>query len=153
MELIQLLETKRFEIVADAHKSLERAQLKGYADVGAETRQTYLDRLYSLLVTSIKERNLAKIVQYAEQIAQERYEADFSLLEVQIAFNVLEEAVWKRIIEEVPPADLAEAIGLVSTVHGAGKDALARKYVSLATNKTKVPLLNLSALFEGGEGS
>ncbi len=152
MELIQLLETKQSEIVADAHKSLERVQLKRYTDAGAEKRQAYLEQLYKLLVTSIKERNLAKIVQYAEHIAQERYEANFSLLEVQTGFNVLEEAIWKRIVEEIPPADLAEAIGLVSTVHGAGKDALARKYVSLAS-KVKAPSLNLSALFKGSEGT
>ncbi|MBE2200284.1 MAG: hypothetical protein IAE79_16840 [Anaerolinea sp.] len=152
MELIQLLETKQSEIVADAHKSLERVQLKRYTDAGAEKRQAYLEQLYKLLVTSIKERNLAKIVQYAEHIAQERYEANFSLLEVQTGFNVLEEAIWKRIVEDIPPADLAEAIGLVSTVHGAGKDALARQYVSLAS-KVKAPSLNLSALFKGSEGT
>lgn len=152
MELLQLLETKQSEIVADAHKSLERVQLKRYTDAGAEKRQAYLEQLYKLLVTSIKERNLAKIVQYAEHIAQERYEANFSLLEVQTGFNVLEEAIWKRIVEDIPPADLAEAIGLVSTVHGAGKDALARQYVSLAS-KVKAPSLNLSALFKGSEGT
>ncbi|MCA9962198.1 MAG: hypothetical protein KC413_02480 [Anaerolineales bacterium] len=152
MELVQFLEAKRAEIVDDAHKSLERVQLQRYTDAGAEKRLSYLDQLYKLLVISIKERNLTKIVQYAEQIAEERFAANFSLLEVQTGFNVLEEAIWKSIVEEVPPADLAEAIGLVSTVHGAGKDALARRYVSLAS-KTKAPSLNLSALFKGSEGT
>ena len=33
----------------------------------------------------------------------------------------------------VPPGELAEALGLVGTVLGAAKDALARAYVSLAS--------------------
>jgi hypothetical protein len=56
--------------------------------------------------------------------------------------------MWRRVISAEPPADLAEAIGLVSTVLGYGKDAVARKYLSLAS-KRHVPSLDLSALFAG----
>jgi hypothetical protein len=69
---------------------------------------------------------------------------------VQSAFNSLEEVVWARMLAELPPAELAEALGLVSTVLGAGKDALARRYVSLAA-RTHAPSLDLSALFTGIE--
>ena len=41
-----------------------------------------------------------------------------------------------------------EAIGLLTTVLGFGKDAVARKYLSLAC-KRHVPSLDLSALFAG----
>jgi hypothetical protein len=44
-----------------------------------------------------------------------------------------------------------ETLGLVSTILGAAKDALARKYVSLATN-THAPSLDMQALFAGTEG-
>jgi hypothetical protein len=50
-----------------------------------------------------------------------------------------------------PPEDLAEAIGLVGTVFGAAKDALARGYVSLASHH-HVTSLDLSALFRGVAG-
>jgi hypothetical protein len=69
---------------------------------------------------------------------------------VQTAFNTLEEAMWKRVVADVPPAELAEAIGLLSTTLGFGKDALARRYVSLASAR-HVPTLDLSALFVGTE--
>ena len=58
--------------------------------------------------------------------------------------------MWRRVAADVPPADLAEAIGLLSTILGFGKDALARRYVSLATQR-HVPSLDLSALFDGTE--
>ncbi len=51
-------------------------------------------------------------------------------------------------MRNTPPDELAEALGLVGTVLGAAKDALARAYVSLA-GKSKAPSLDLSALFEG----
>jgi hypothetical protein len=67
---------------------------------------------------------------------------------VQTAFNVLEEAMWRKIVAVTPPEHLAEAIGLLTTVLGAGKDALARTYVALATNQ-HVASLDLGALFQG----
>jgi hypothetical protein len=48
----------------------------------------------------------------------------------------------------MPAEDQAEALGLVGTVLGCGKDLLARQYVSLAT-KTHTPSLDLHALFAG----
>ena len=41
--------------------------------------------------------------------------------------------------------------GLLSTILGFGKDALARRYVSLSSQR-HVPTLDLSALFAGTEG-
>ena len=86
---------------------------------------------------------------YAETVARERYEGGFDVFEVQTAFNVLEEATWRHVVASVDPAGLGEAIGVVATVLGAGKDTLARTYVALAT-KRHVPSLDLTALFRGG---
>jgi hypothetical protein len=85
---------------------------------------------------------------YCDQIAVARFNAGFDVSEVQAAFNALEVAMWRRIVSAEPETDLAEAIGLLSTVLGFGKDALARKYVSLAS-KRHVPSLDMSALFRG----
>ena len=54
-------------------------------------------------------------------------------------------------LADLEAADLAEALGLVSTVFGAAKDALGRRYVSLATH-TRAPSLDLRALFAGTDG-
>ena len=85
---------------------------------------------------------------YMDQIARERFEAGFDIHEIQTAVNVLEESIWRQISQLVPPDELAEAFGLVSTVLGAAKDALARTYVSLASHN-KAPSLDLNALFQG----
>lgn len=88
------------------------------------------------------------MVQYTERIARQRYLTGFELFEVQTAFNVLEEVIWKRIISQMNPNDVAEAIRLVSTILGAGKDTLARTYVALAA-RAKAPVMDLKALFAG----
>ncbi len=82
------------------------------------------------------------------EVADDRFHAGYAIREVQIAINVLEESIWNHIVANVPPNELARALGLVSTVLGAAKDALARAYVSLAS-QTKAPSLDLSALFKG----
>jgi hypothetical protein len=90
------------------------------------------------------------MITHAESIGRERFNAGFDLWEVQTAFNVLEEVIWTRIIKEFPAAEYAEALGLVSTVLGTGKDTLARVYVALAS-KSKAPTLDLRRLFTGTE--
>jgi hypothetical protein len=92
------------------------------------------------------------MVAHTDSIARERFASGFDLWEVQTAFNVLEEAIWVHILKELPPTEYAEALGLVSTVLGTGKDTLARRYVSLAS-KTKASTLNLQSLFTGMEGA
>lgn len=70
------------------------------------------------------------------------------IAEVQAAFNVLEETIWQLVIARLPNDELLESAGLIGTVLGAGKDALARTWVALAT-RTHVPSLDLTSLFEG----
>ena len=88
------------------------------------------------------------MVTYSEKIAKERYESGFNLHEVHTAYNVLEESIWKAVVKEVDSIELAESLGLIGTVLGTGKEALAIAYVSLAS-KQKVKSLNLTQLFKG----
>lgn len=146
--LIQLLEESSEKILAEANGALRRRRLKHYEEAGTKQREESLGKLYALVCQSVKHKNLEPLIDYAERIAQEKFTAGFDLYEVQTTFNVLEEAVWKQIIQVLPTSELAEALGLITTALGAGKDALARTYVSLAS-KARAPSLDLSELFKG----
>lgn len=148
MELSAFLESHQNDTIDAACKAMKRAHMHHYERDGADAMHDRIAMLYSLVAQCVKQKNLAPMTAHAEQIATERFTSGFDLWEVQTAFNVLEEAIWVRIFKHVPPAELAQALGLVSTVLGAGKDTLARKYVSL-TSKTKAASLNLSSLFSG----
>ncbi len=150
MTVYDLLQNSMNEILAEATEAMARSHATHYMKAGDEHTQTRLKALYVLTMRGVKERNLGPMVAHVENIARERFVSGYDLWEVQTAFNVLEEAVWKRILKNLPPAEYAQALGLVSTVLGVGKDTLARRYVALAT-KEKAPSLNLQSLFSGTE--
>jgi hypothetical protein len=146
MDLLQLLETSRAEIVGEAAEALSHARLKHY-DIDAEQTRERLATLYDLTVECVRQRNLDPMAAHANALAKDRHRMGYDLHEVQTAFNVLEEVIWKRITAELTPQQYPEAFGLTSTVLGAGKEALAVEYVSLAGRGRKAETLDLSALF------
>lgn len=148
MDLIHFLETEGDQIIDEAAEALNRSNLSRYNEAGPNVSRERLAELFRLMLMGIRERNLTPIIEYMNQVARERYHAGYAIREVQIAINVLEEAIWTHVVRVVPPSQLAEALGLVSTALGAAKDTLARTYVTLA-GESKAPSLDLSALFEG----
>jgi len=148
MDLNDLLSEAEPGVLDEAYSALHSAHVTHYELAGEEfTRQALAD-LFRLVVAAIRNRDLAEMSAYAERIAVDRFNHGYDISEVQMAFNALEDSMWRRVVSTTPPGDLAEAIGLLSTVLGYGKDALARKYLSLACQR-HVPSLDLSALFAG----
>jgi len=148
MALVDLLRSAQTEVLADASGALHRAHLTHYEASGPNESRRRLDNLYSLVVDCLSERTLGPVCQYAEEVATQRFESGFDIAEVQTAFNVLEEAIWHVVIARLTADDLADATALIGTVLGAGKDTLARTWVSLAA-KRHVSSLDVTALFQG----
>ncbi len=152
MTLIQLLEKYNDEIILTANDALTRAPLKHYKKAGKEENKIRLQTLYDFILKSIKKNNLLEVIKYAEQIARKRFLSCYEIHEVQTAFNVLEEVIWRKIIQKLQPADVAKALILISTVLGAGKESLANTYVTLAS-RMPAHSIDHSALFAGTDGS
>lgn len=148
MELVGVLGTARDECLQEASVVLARTHLKHYEASGPELSRRRLNDLFDLVLECLAKKTLEPICEYAQCVAEERFAAGFGIAEVQSAFNVLEESIWHVVLAELPAGDLLEAAGLVGTILGAGKDALARTWVSLATSR-HVSSLDLTALFEG----
>ena len=89
------------------------------------------------------------IITPSEQIAADRFAAGADLAEVQEVFNILEEALWRQVAGTFAGDQRVEALGLVNAVLGAGKDALARAYVALAS-RAGSPLSQQTAAAGGG---
>ena len=148
MKLDKILVNNQTEIINEAFYSLERSHLKHYDTSRADENWQRLAKLFDLTLNGVKNKSLVDMVTYSEKIAKERYDSGFDLHEVHTAYNVLEESVWKAIIKEIDSADLAESLGLISTVLGTGKESLAIAFVSLS-GKQRVKSLILSQLFRG----
>lgn len=146
MELKEILKTQSSEILQNALQSLNCAHLKSYDGSTEDENKKRLLNLLSLTQQCVNEKKLLPMKEYASQIARERFNAGFDLHEVHSAFNAIEEEIWNRITKNVEPENLGEALGLISTVLGAGKEELALTYVALAS-KSKTTTLDLSKLF------
>ena len=142
------LAQERTTIIGDAESALARSRAQHYEAAGEVEVRRRLELLFECLLEGIQKRDLGPMIAYAENLAEERFEGGYDLVEVQTAFNALEEATWRRVLEGLDPSEFAAALGLISTLLGAGKDALARTYVSLAAD-THAPSLDVRALFAG----
>lgn len=149
--VVELLKRDAAEAVDEATDAVLRTTPKHYATEGRPALRRRLAEIYDLLVRCVERNDAAPMIEHARRIAAERFEGGFDLHEVQSAINVIEEAVWKRILASMPPEELGRALGLVSTVLGMAKDTLARSYVSLAT-RSHAPSLDLKRLFKGTDG-
>jgi hypothetical protein len=146
MDLKELLKSQSGEILENALQSLNCEHLKSYSKSSPSENKKRLLNLLTLTQQCVVEKKLIPMKEYAAQIAKERFDAGFDLHEVHTAFNALEEELWNRVTKNIAPDNLGNALGLVSTVLGAGKEELALTYVSLAS-KTRTQTLNLTELF------
>ncbi len=148
MNLTMLLDTAREAVLGEARAALDGARLQHYSASEPEANAERLRVLYEVLEASARGRSVLPMVKHSERVARERHDGGFDLAEVLTAFNVLEEALWRQITKLVPPREYPDAFGLVSTILGAGKQALALQYVALA-RQSGTPALDVDALFAG----
>lgn len=148
MELDTTLREARDEVIEHAYAGLQTSTHAHYERAGEAFTRARLAELFDLVVDAIATKELAALSTQSETIASERFNSGFDISEVQAAFNSLEVAMWRRVVASTSLDELAESIGLLSTVMGFAKDTLARKYISLASNR-HVQSLDMSALFGG----
>ncbi len=146
--LVDLLQRHEPAILVETFDGMSRCRLTRYQAAGDEETRRRLARLFALLLDAVRVKDLEPVRAYARETARQRYGEGVGLPEVQSAINILEEAVWRRVVREIPPEGLAEALGLVSTVLGVCKDTMASTYVALATRRHATSL-DMSALFRG----
>ncbi|MFZ4590041.1 MAG: hypothetical protein ACOYN6_03525 [Ignavibacteria bacterium] len=150
MNIITLLEKNIDLVVEKSCTQICEVKLKGYTKSGATMTKQKLISLYKKVIECARKKELIPMLQYTEKIAKERFASGYDLHEVQTAINSIEENIWQLIFKNIKANKLAESLGLVSSILGAGKDNLARNYVALAT-KTKVSTINLQSLLSGSE--
>lgn len=151
MELIEALENRAEQLVAEAVALLEHRLVPPYKRVDPEVLTERLSRSMHTLITALKERNPLPVIEHGKRVAHARFSAGYQLEEIQTAFNALEETIWQFLVDEVEKEHLAEGLVMVAHVIGAIKDQLGRTYVELASHH-HAPSLNTSRLFAGPQG-
>jgi methylmalonyl-CoA decarboxylase len=90
-------------------------------------------QLFRLVLRCVRAGRAEPIIRPSEQIAAHCYAAGIDLTEAQGALNVLAEVLWRQLTGALAGEQLVQALGLLNAIVGAGKDAMARTYVTLAT--------------------
>jgi hypothetical protein len=140
MNLTELVRENADDLVSGAVAELHQARLRHYEEEGIDAAHERLTTLLDQTLRCLEAHRADPIIDWATRIGHDRFAAGYDLFEVQTAINVLEEALWKRILSSVGPEDLAHALGLINAILSMAKDTLARTYVSLATNRVAPPV-------------
>lgn len=130
MDAAELLARQFDEIISEAAEKMARSHLRSYETGGAAQTRERLKALCSTLLESLQTNSPSSMIRYAEKIGEERFSAGFALAEVQTAFNVLEESIWNKILEEMKPVEFAGAVDSVNEMLRTGKEAIARIFFS-----------------------
>lgn len=145
---IGFLASQRARIVDTATATLQRLHAGHYGTLGSDELHGRVEALYDAVLATVARHDTTAMLAYAETLAHERFEAGYDLAEIQTAFNVLEEVVWSAVFDTLEPHQYAATLGPVTATLGTGKDAMAARYVLLAT-RAHAPAVDLEALFAG----
>jgi len=119
---------------------IELEQRHTYAvATGSEERRRHLRDLFELVVRCVRDGELEPIMSSSQRLAADRFAAGFDIGDVQGEFNVLEEVLWREMADTLGGDQRIGALELLNTILGAGRDALARTYVALASDENGSP--------------
>ena len=135
MQLHQFIREHEEIILERAFEASQRGQHQDEA-----ATRSRLSHLLELTIETLKEKNIAHILNWARDLAQDRFKSGLPLTEIQMSMNVIEEAIWQQCMDLLPPEALARALGLSNSVLVAAKTGLARSYVAMATGNDVPPL-------------
>ncbi|MFZ2057327.1 MAG: methylmalonyl-CoA decarboxylase [Acidimicrobiales bacterium] len=150
METSAVLASAEDRVVDEALAELERRHTCDQAS-SPEMRRRHLRNLFEIVVRCVHDGDIEPIIASSHQLAVDRFAAGFDIGEVQGEFNVLEEVLWRQVADTLAGDQRIEALELLNAILGAGRDALARTYVALASDANS-PLREHPAVpQEGGE--
>ncbi len=130
MNLHDLLKSNPDKILLDATEFLVRSNLEHYNKLNPERVRARLARLYFVARECEKLENNQPVKQYIEEIAVDRFESGYELYEVQTAINILEECLWKNIVEKIDPELQMPALFRSHEIMCAAKGALAKSWIA-----------------------
>jgi methylmalonyl-CoA decarboxylase len=120
-------------VVDEAVAALTQRDQAPHRSHSPEECRRKVRQLFGLVLHCMREGRAEPIIKPSEQIAAHCFAAGVDLAEVQGEFSVLTEVLWRQIVGSVVGEQQVPALGLVNAIAGAGKDALARTYVALAS--------------------
>ena len=139
MDTSAVLASAEDGVIDEAVAALARRDEARHQSPGPDGRRRDARQLFRLVVRCVRAGRAEPIIRPSEQIAAHCYAAGLELTEIQEAFNVLAEVLWRHLVGALDGEQLVQALTLLNAIAGAGKDAMARTYVALATGDRNGP--------------
>jgi methylmalonyl-CoA decarboxylase len=153
VEASDVLASAEDRVVGEAVAALAQRDQAQLHSPGSEERRHNVRQLFRLVLRCVREGRAEPIIRPSEQIAAHCFAAGIDLAEMQEAFSVLAETLWRHVTGALAGDQRVEALGLVNAIVGAGKDAQARTYVALAAGQGGYRPGEQSAVPGGDSGS
>ena len=132
MQISAILVRTGDRVIGDTVAALEqRDQARPGVPSPAERRRD-VEYLLELVRQCLHQGRSDPIITPSEQLAADCFGAGIDLADVQAAFVVLQDVLWRHLSAALPGDQRLETLRLVNAILGTGKDALARTYVALA---------------------
>ena len=131
MDASAVLASAEDRVIDEGVAALERGDPAGGRSPDGDMRRD-VRQLFRLVVRCMGAGRAEPAIRPCEQIAAHSYAAGMDLAELLGPFNVLAEVLWRHLADGLSGDQLVPALGLLNAIVGAGKDAMARTYVSLA---------------------
>jgi methylmalonyl-CoA decarboxylase len=120
-------------VVDEVVAALDRRHHARYRTSCQEELRRVVRDLFRLIVQCVQEGDAEPVVTSSQQAAATRFVAGVDIAEALEVYNVLGEVLWREVAARVADSQRLEALRQVTAIVGAGKDALARAYVALAS--------------------
>jgi methylmalonyl-CoA decarboxylase len=132
MQISAILVQTGDRVIGDTVAALEqRDQARRGVPSPAERRRD-VEYLLELVRQCLHQGRSDPIITPSQQLAADCFGAGIDLADVQAAFVVLQDVLWRHLSGALPGDQQLETLRLVDAILGTGKDALAQTYVALA---------------------
>ena len=153
VEMSAVLTSTRDRVVDEAVAALERRDQTHRRAASAADLRRYLWDLSGLVAQCVREEATEPIIAWSRQVAAGRFAAGSDIAEIQEEFIVLEEMLWHHVVGALASDQWIGAQRMVSTILGAGRDAVARTYVALAGQSGSPPGAQPAVAQGGGDAA
>jgi methylmalonyl-CoA decarboxylase len=133
VEVSAVLASAEEQVVEEAVVGLAQLDQIHPRASSTDERRRHVRQVFGLMLRCMHEGHAESIIKPSAQIAAHCFASGTGLEEVQDEFSVLGQVLWHHLAGSFSGGQLVQALELVHAVVDAGKDALARTYVALAS--------------------
>ena len=135
MEAATVLASAEDRVVDEAVAVLAQHDHAHRQPVRFEDRRRNVRQLFGLILHCLHKGQAEPVIKPSEQLAAHGFAAGVDVTEIQAEFNALAGVLWRHVADGRADEQQIRTLELVNAAIEAGKDALARTYVTLASQE------------------